>query len=164
MLIMAFLVLSIGFLKNIIELLVNVLNLINEYVGFFVLRLNMGRFFLCGFKRWCNINGTQGLESEPHLKWDMAGGAMERLFVVVLNIGKNLIQCMWMLIFVHAQNVHNHLIDDLYLAIGFGVESNGFNDFGVQQQDHRLKKNVLRNLFYLLEMMVYCYTLFSSPL
>jgi hypothetical protein len=34
---------------------------------------------------------------------------------------------------VHAQDVHNHLIDDLYLAVGLGVESSGFSELGVQQ-------------------------------
>jgi hypothetical protein len=35
--------------------------------------------------------------------------------------------------FVHAQDVHNHLIKDLCLAISLGVESSGFSEFGVQQ-------------------------------
>jgi hypothetical protein len=51
MLIMAFLVLSIGFLENLMDLLVDVLNTLNEYGGFVGLRKNMGIFFLCGCKR-----------------------------------------------------------------------------------------------------------------
>jgi hypothetical protein len=51
MLIMALLVLSIGFLQNLMDLLADVLNLLNESGGFVSLRLNMGRFFLCGCKR-----------------------------------------------------------------------------------------------------------------
>jgi hypothetical protein len=62
----------------------------------------------------------------------MASGAMESPVVVVLNIGKTLIPCMQMLRFVHAQDVHNHLIDKLYLAISLGVESSGFSELGVQ--------------------------------
>jgi hypothetical protein len=50
-LIMALLVLSIGFLQNLMDLLVDVLNLLNESGGFVGLRLNMGRVCLCGCKR-----------------------------------------------------------------------------------------------------------------
>jgi hypothetical protein len=48
---MALLVLSNGFLQNLMDLLVDVMNLLNESGGFVSLRLNMGRFFLCGGKR-----------------------------------------------------------------------------------------------------------------
>jgi hypothetical protein len=48
---MALLVLSIGFLQNLMDLLADVLNLINESGGFDDLRLNMGSVYLCGFKR-----------------------------------------------------------------------------------------------------------------
>ena len=63
----------------------------------------------------------------------MAGGAMENHVVTVLNIGKTLILGTWMLRVVHPQDVHNHLIDDLYLVVGLGVESSGFSELGVQQ-------------------------------
>jgi hypothetical protein len=63
----------------------------------------------------------------------MADGAMESPVVAVLNIGKTLIPCTLIIGVVHAQDVHNHLIDDLYLAISLGVESNGFSELGVQQ-------------------------------
>ena len=62
----------------------------------------------------------------------MVGGATESHVVDVMNIGKTLIPCTWMLIFVHVNDVHNHLIDDLYLAIILGVESSGFSELGVQ--------------------------------
>jgi hypothetical protein len=38
-----------------------------------------------------------------------------------------------MLRVVHAHDVHNHLIDDLYLVIDLGVEINGFSELGVQK-------------------------------
>jgi hypothetical protein len=62
MLIMALLVLSIGFLQNLLDLLVDVLNLLNESVGFVDCRLIRGRVFLCSGKGECNINASQGLE------------------------------------------------------------------------------------------------------
>jgi hypothetical protein len=63
----------------------------------------------------------------------MAGGDMEIPIVVVLKIEKTLIPCTWILIFMHAQDVHNHLIDNLCLAIGLRVEGSGFSELGVQQ-------------------------------
>jgi hypothetical protein len=50
-LIMELLVLSIGFLQDLMDLLADVLNPLNEYSGFVGLRMNMGIFFLCGCKR-----------------------------------------------------------------------------------------------------------------
>jgi hypothetical protein len=51
MLIMAVLVLSIGFLQTLLDLLEDVLNMLNESGGFVGLRLNMGRVGMCGGKR-----------------------------------------------------------------------------------------------------------------
>jgi hypothetical protein len=129
---MALLVLSIGFLQNLLDLLEDVMNLVNESDGFFNLRLNMGRVFMCGFQRECNINGTQGLESRSHLKWAMDDGAMEIPIVIVLNVGEAPIPCTHMLRVVHAQDVHNHKIFKLCLTICLGVGSNGFSEHGVQ--------------------------------
>jgi hypothetical protein len=58
---------------------------------------------------------------------------MESPIVTMLNIGETLIPYMWMLRVVHAQDVHNHLIDNLCLAICLRVESNGFSELGAQQ-------------------------------
>jgi hypothetical protein len=139
---MALLVLSIGFLQNLLDLLADVLNLLNESGGFVDRRLIRGRVCLCSGKRECNINGSQGLESQTHLKWAMAGGTMESPVVTVLDIGETLVPCTWMLRIVHAQDVHNHLIDDLCLAIGLGVESSGFCELGVQQRPETRPKGV----------------------
>ena len=49
-LIMLLLVLSIGFLQNLMDLLADLLNPLNEFGGFVGLRLNMGRLCLCGGK------------------------------------------------------------------------------------------------------------------
>jgi hypothetical protein len=63
----------------------------------------------------------------------MVGGSMESFVVVVLNIGKTLIPCTKILRVIHAQDVHNHLIDELCLAIGLRVEGSGFSGLGVEQ-------------------------------
>jgi hypothetical protein len=139
---MALLVLSIGFLQNILDLLADVLNPLNESGGFVDHRLIRGRVYLCGGKRKCNINGSQGLESQTHLKWAMASGTMESPVVTMLDIWETLIPCTWMLRIVHAQDVHNHLIDDLCLAISLGVESSGFCELGVQQRPETQPKGV----------------------
>ena len=58
---------------------------------------------------------------------------MESLVVAVMNMGETLIPCTWMLRVVHAQDVHNHQIDDLCMDVCLGVESGGFSELGVQQ-------------------------------
>ena len=50
----------------------------------------------------------------------------------MLYIGEALIPCAWMLLIVHAQNVYNHPVDDLYLAISLGMERCGLGELGVQ--------------------------------
>jgi hypothetical protein len=64
----------------------------------------------------------------------MAFGTMESHVVVVLDIWKTLVPCTRMLRIVHAHDVHNHLIGELSLTIGLGVESSGFCELGVQQR------------------------------
>jgi hypothetical protein len=59
---------------------------------------------------------------------------MESPVVTMLGIWKTLVPCTWMIIIVHAHDVHNHPVDSLILAIGLGVESSGFFEFGVQQR------------------------------
>jgi hypothetical protein len=64
----------------------------------------------------------------------MVDGAMEIPIVTVLNIGETLVPCTWILRIVHVQDVQNHLIGDLCLAVGLGVENSGFCDLGVQHR------------------------------
>jgi hypothetical protein len=52
--------------------------------------------------------------------------------VIVLNIGKTIIPCARMLGILHVQYMHNHLVDDLSLAIYLGVEGHGFGELCVQ--------------------------------
>jgi hypothetical protein len=49
-----------------------------------------------------------------------------------------------MFVILHVQDIHDHLVDDLDLAICLGVEGSGFGELSVQQYQ-RLDKNVLRN-------------------
>jgi hypothetical protein len=62
----------------------------------------------------------------------MTSGTMESPVVIVFDIWETLVPCTWMLRIVHAQNMHNHSIDNLCLVIGLGVESSGFCELGVQ--------------------------------
>jgi hypothetical protein len=62
----------------------------------------------------------------------MVGGAMYGSIVTVLNIVKTLILCEHMIRIVHVQNMYDHIVDDLGLAIHFGVEGHGFGELGVQ--------------------------------
>jgi hypothetical protein len=51
--------------------------------------------------------------------------------VVVMNIGKTLIPSAGVLGILHVQDVHDHPVDDLGLAIHLGVEGNGLGELGV---------------------------------
>jgi hypothetical protein len=51
--------------------------------------------------------------------------------VAMLNIGKTLIPGVRVLGIVHVQDVHDHLVDDLGLAIRLGVEGSGLGELGV---------------------------------
>jgi len=133
MLIMEIILLSIGFLQNVMDLLVDVLNPFNKLGGFIALRLNMGIFFLCDQKGKCDINGTQWLKSQPHLKGVVLDRAMGSSIIAMLNIGYTLIPCVWMIGVVHAQYMGDHLVDDLCLATSLGVEESGFGELCVQQ-------------------------------
>jgi hypothetical protein len=53
--------------------------------------------------------------------------------VAVMNIGNILIPCARVLGIVHAQDMHDHLVDELSLAIHLGVEGSGFGELGVQK-------------------------------
>jgi hypothetical protein len=50
---------------------------------------------------------------------------------VVMNIGKNIIIGAGVLGIVHAQDVHDHPVDDLGLTIHLGVEGSGLGEIGV---------------------------------
>jgi hypothetical protein len=58
---------------------------------------------------------------------------MQGSVVAMLDIGKTLIPCVRVLGIIHAQDMHNHSIYDLSLAICLGVEGHGFGELGVQQ-------------------------------
>ena len=94
-LIMALLVLGIGFLQNIMDLLSNVLNIFNEPGAFVSLFVSMIGFGLCGCKGKSYINGAQWLKSQAYLKRDVASRAVNISLVVVLHIRKVVIPCAW---------------------------------------------------------------------
>jgi hypothetical protein len=144
---MVFLVLSIVFLQNFMDLLADVINPLNEYGGFVNHRLIRGRVCLCSGKRKCNINGSQGLESQTHLKWAMAGGTMEISIVTVLDIWETFIPWTCILGIIHAQDVHNHMIYDLCLAINLWVESSGLCELGVQKRPETRPKGAKEPAF-----------------
>ena len=53
--------------------------------------------------------------------------------IAVMNIGKTLIPCAWLLEIVHVQDMHDHPMDDLGLTIYLGVEGSGFGELGLHQ-------------------------------
>jgi hypothetical protein len=58
---------------------------------------------------------------------------MQGSVVAMLNIGETLIPCARVLGIIHAQDMHDHSIYNLSLAICLGVESHEFDELGVQQ-------------------------------
>jgi hypothetical protein len=58
---------------------------------------------------------------------------MHDSIVDMLNIGKNLVPGVRVLIILHMQDVHDHLVDDLRLEIHLGVEGGGLGELGVHQ-------------------------------
>jgi hypothetical protein len=50
----------------------------------------------------------------------MANGTMESPIVNMSDIRETLVPCTWMLRSVHAQDVHNHPIEDLFFGHRFG--------------------------------------------
>jgi hypothetical protein len=116
------------------DMLADMLNSFNEFGGLVGLKLSMGRFYLCGCKGQCYINGAQWLKTQAHLKKVVVGRAMECSIVVVLDIRKALIPSTWMCGIVHAREVHDHPIDNLCLSISLRVEGSGFGELGVQQR------------------------------
>jgi hypothetical protein len=51
----------------------------------------------------------------------------------MLNIRETLIPCIRFLRSLHAQDVHNHPIEDLCLVVCLGLERSGFSELGVKQ-------------------------------
>jgi hypothetical protein len=58
---------------------------------------------------------------------------MQGSVVAMLDIGKTLIPCSRVLGIIHVQDMRDHSIYDLGLAICLGVEGRGFGELGVQQ-------------------------------
>jgi hypothetical protein len=56
---------------------------------------------------------------------------MQGLVVAMLDIGKALIPCVGVFSIVHAQDMYDHPIDDLSLAIYLGVEGSGFGELSI---------------------------------
>jgi hypothetical protein len=131
MLIMALLVLGIGFLQNIMNLLLDVLDSFNKFGCSINLSLSMGGLFLCRCNGQSYINWGQWLEPQAHLKRVVANRVVEGSIVAMLNIRKDLIPCAWMFGVVHSQDMHNHHVDYLYFSISLGVEGSQFGQLGV---------------------------------
>jgi hypothetical protein len=58
---------------------------------------------------------------------------MQGSVVAMVDIGKTLIPCGGVVGIVHMQDMYDHPIDDLSLAICLGVEGSGFGELGIQQ-------------------------------
>jgi hypothetical protein len=134
MLILALLVLGIGFLQNIMNLLLDVLDSLKIFGCLISLGLSMGGLFLCSCNGQSYVNGGQWLEPQAHLKRVVANRFVEGSIVAMLNIRKDFIPCAWMFGIVHPCDMDNHLIDYLCFSISLWVEGNQFNHLGVHHR------------------------------
>jgi hypothetical protein len=122
MLILALLVLGVGFLQNIMNLFLDVLELLNK-VGFSItLNMSMGRLFICSCNGKIYINGGQWLEPQVHMKMVVANRVVEGFFVSILSTRKIIIPCSWMFGIVHPLYMDNHHVDYLCFSIRLWVE------------------------------------------
>lgn len=101
MLIMALLVLGIGFMQNIMDMLSDVLNIFNEPSGFVGLYVSLRRFDMCGCKGKSYLNGAQWLKSQAYLKQAVASRTVNSFVVIVLHIRKVVMPCAWMFGVIH---------------------------------------------------------------
>jgi hypothetical protein len=134
MLIVALLVLGIGFLHNIMNLLLDVLDALNKFGFPISLCLSMGGLFLCGCNGKSYVNGGQWLEPQAHLKRVVANRVVEGSIVAMLNIRKDFIPCVWMFGIIHSQDMDNHHVDYLYFSISLWVEGSQFGQLGVHHR------------------------------
>jgi hypothetical protein len=124
MLIMALIVLGIGFLQNIMKLLLDVHDALNKFGSLISLSLSMGGLFLCNYK-WAESHQWGLMVGTPRTPEKACGHTfMEGYFVVMLNIRKDFIPCACIFGIVHRQDMENHLVDYLCLSISLFVEGN----------------------------------------
>jgi hypothetical protein len=150
MLIVALLLLGVGFLQNFVNLLLNVMDSLNKFGCSINLDLSMGVLFLC--KSY--VNGGQWMEPQAHLKRVVVNRVVEGSIVAMMNIRNALIPCAYMFGVIHPQDMDNHLIGYLCFSISLWVEGNRFGQLGV----HNLPlvgPKILRTLLSRYEIMVH---------
>jgi hypothetical protein len=134
MLIVVLLVLGIGFLQNIMNLLLDVIDSFKKFGYSISLNMSMGRLLLCSCNGKIYVNGSQWLEPQAHLKRVVENIAVEGSVVAMLDIRKDLIPCVWMLGIVHPQDMSNNHVDYLYFSISLWVEGSRFGQLGVHHR------------------------------
>jgi hypothetical protein len=101
MLIVVLLIHGIGFMQNIMILLLDVMDSFNEF-GFLInLGLSMGGILSCDCNGQSYVNGGQWMEPQGHLKRVVANRSVEGSIVAMLKIRKALIPCAWMFGIIH---------------------------------------------------------------
>jgi hypothetical protein len=134
MLMVALLILDVGFLQNIMNLLLDVLDPFNKFGCSISLGMSMGGLFLCSCNAQRYVNGGQWLEPQAHLKRVLTNVVVEGSIVAMLNIRKVLIPCAWMFEIVHPWDINNLLVDYLCLSMSPWVEGSRFAQLGVHHQ------------------------------
>jgi hypothetical protein len=123
MLIMELLVLGIGFLHNIMNLLLDLLDALKTFGFWIILILSMGRLFLCDCNGSSYANVDQWLEPQAQLKRVVGNRVVEGSIVDMLKIRKDFIPCAWKFGIVHPRDMDNHPVDYLCFSISLQVEA-----------------------------------------
>jgi hypothetical protein len=151
---MALLILGIGFLQNIMNLLLDVLDFLNKY-GFSInLGISMGGLFLCSYNVQSYISGVQWLEPQERLKRVIFSRYVEGSVVAMLNIRKDFIPYAWMFGIVHPQDMKIIMLTTFVFPSVCGWKAVDLLSL-VSIIDHRLEKKVFRNLLSRSEIMVH---------
>jgi hypothetical protein len=98
---MVLFVLGIGFLHNIMNLLLDVLDALNKFDFPISLSMIMEEILMCGCNGQRYVNGGQWLEPQAHLNMVVANRSMEGYVVAMLNIRNAFIPCVWMFGTIH---------------------------------------------------------------
>jgi hypothetical protein len=84
----------------------------------------------------------------------MANKAMKGFFVSMLSIMKALMPSAWMLGVVYYNDMHNCLVDYLYLSISLGMKGTQISQLGMWEPMVNLVRKSICNLLSLFEIMV----------
>jgi hypothetical protein len=105
----------------------DVLDPFNKKNLFICVILSMGRLFLYRMPKY--INWGKSLDTQAHIKRVVENKIVKGFVVVVLNIRKAFIPCMWIIRVVHFEDMYNHHVNYFCLSMFWGMDDTQFVQF-----------------------------------